>query len=211
MQKKNFSILHATIVLTSLVLFDLMTKTWGFSLQSPIRLGIINFTPAKNFGLVFGSFTEFKNLVRVVFFSTFGGYATALFFVILYFLKNKSLFWFKISLTVFISGIIGNVVDKTLLGFVRDFLNLGFPPFQKYAFNFADVYLFIGTVLTIFCIYRYGDELWNEKNNRKGFLINKSYQLTMGLWNVSSALLLVCVTLSLYSYSFLKSYIGSTS
>lgn len=206
MEKKNFTILNATIVLTVLILFDLITKKVGFSLKEPIRLGLINFTPAKNFGLVFGTFTEFKNLVRVVFFSTLGGYAMALFFVILYFLKNKQMFLFKLSLTIFVSGIIGNVVDKTLLGFVRDFLNIGFGPMKAYAFNFADVYLMAGTFMTIFCIYAYGDELWNENSNRKTFLINKPYQLTMGLWNVS-ALLLVCVTLSLYSYSFLKSYI----
>lgn len=198
--------LHATIVLVALILFDLITKKWGFGLQEPIHLGLINFTPAKNFGLVFGTFSEFKNLVRVVFFSTLGGYAMALFFVILYFLKNKPVPWFKLSLTIFVSGIMGNVVDKTLLGFVRDFLNIGIGPLKSYACNFADIYLFIGTLMTIVCIYVFGDELWNERSNRKSFLINKRYQITMGLWNVS-ALLLVCVTLSLYSYSFLKSYI----
>lgn len=210
MKLHPFKIRHAIILLVILVAFDLISKKLGFSLDKTMSLGVIKFIPVKNYGMIFGSFAEFKNLVRVVFFSTLGGYALALFFVILYFLKNKDLFWLKTSLTLFVSGIMGNVIDKTLLGFVRDFINFPFGPFAKYAFNIADVYLLIGTLATIVCIYIYGDELWNDHNNRKSFLINKPYQLTMGFWNVS-ALFLVCATQTLYGYSFLKSYIDPTA
>jgi len=205
-QEKDLNIFWAFIAFDFLVFLDLLTKHLGFSLQDPIHFGIINFIPVKNFGLVFGSFVEFKNLVRVVFFSTTGGYAIALFFVILYFLQNKPLFWLKLSITIFVAGIVGNVVDKTFLGFVRDFLNVGFAPFEKYAFNVADIYLFVGTCMTIFFMHAHGDRIWKANNNRKTFLINKHYQFTLGFWNIA-ALLLVCITLSFYSYSFLKSYI----
>lgn len=206
LNQKKFTLLHATLLFVALVFVDLLTKTIGFSLQDPVYLGLINFVKAKNYGLVFGTFTEFKNLVRVVFFSTLGGYAMALFFVILYFIKNKQVTLFKICLTIFVAGILGNVIDKTLLGYVRDFINIGVGPFRRYAFNVADIYLLLGTICTIYCIFEYTDDLWDDQTQRKTFLINPFYQLSMGLWNVC-ALLLVCVTLSLYSFSFLKSYI----
>jgi signal peptidase II len=205
-REKRFHFGLAVGLLTFLVGLDLITKQWGYNLEEPIRGRLLQIIPVKNFGLIFGSFAQFRELVRVVFFSTLGGYALALYFVLLYFFQNKRVYWLKLGLTVFVAGIMGNVIDKTLLGFVRDFINLPWGPFKSYAFNLADMQLMAGTIITIICIYSYGDELWNENNNRKTYLIDKPYQLTLAFWNVS-AVLLVCTTLSLFSYSFLKSYV----
>lgn len=103
-------------------------------------------------------------------------------------------------------GILGNVIDKTIYGYVRDFINIDIWYFRKYVFNIADILLTWGTIQNIICIFFYADEIFKENTKRKGFLINRQYQLTFAI--------VVCWasdagegTLSLFSYSFLRSYI----
>lgn len=193
------------LVLAGLFL-DLLTKSIFFSLDHDINLGILHFTKHQNFGFIFGAFSNLKNLVRVVFFSTLGGYSIALYVVLLFFFRNKQIFGLKLGLTIFLVGILGNVVDKTLLGFVRDFINIDLWFFKKYVFNIADTFLTWGTIQNIICIFFYSDELFKENTKRKGFLINKHYQFTFATVN-TVGLLLLGMTLSLFSYSFLRSYI----
>lgn len=72
--------------------------------------------------------------------------------VIVYFVINKkfsSSKFFKITLAVLFAGIVGNLIDRILLGGVRDFIYFKFINF--YIFNFADIYLTIGTILL--CVY----------------------------------------------------------
>lgn len=185
---------------------DLLTKSIFFSIDHPIDLWIVHFTQHKNFGFIFGAFSELKNLVRVVFFSTLGGYSIALYVVLLFFFRNKNIFGLKLGLTIFLVGILGNVIDKTMFGYVRDFINIDLWFFKKYVFNLADILLTWGTIQNIICIFFYSDELFKENTKRKGFLINKHYQFTYATVN-TIGLLLLGMTLSLFSYSFLRSYI----
>ncbi len=189
---------------------DLLTKKIFFTFSNDIHLGLLTFTKVRNYGFLFGSFSEQKNLIRVVFFSTLSGYATALYFVLLYFFKNKRIYGLKIGLTVFLVGILGNSIDKTIYGYVRDFINLDLPFLSRYAFNIADVLLIWGTIQNIICIFFYSDDLFKENSKRRTFLINKSYQLTMAFIYVVG-LLMLCLTLSLFSFSFLKSYVDPHS
>ena len=103
-------------------------------------------------------------------------------------------------------GILGNVIDKTIYGYVRDFINIDLWIFKKYVFNIADIFLTWGTIQNIICIFFYADEIFNENTKRKGFLINKHYQFTFATAN-TAGLLMLGLTLSLFSYSFLRSYI----
>lgn len=193
------------LVLIALTL-DLITKSIFFSFSQDAHLGLITFTQHKNFGFIFGAFSDLKNLVRVVFFSTLGGYSVALYVVLLFFFRNKHIFGLKLGLTIFLVGILGNVIDKTLYGYVRDFINLDIIYFRKYVFNIADILLTWGTIQNIICIFFYADEIFKENTKRRGFLINKPYQLTFATAN-TAGLLMLGMTLSLFAYSFLRSYI----
>lgn len=51
---------------------------------------------------------------------------------------------------LFISGIIGNLIDRIIYGYVRDFLSIKY----LFVFNFADVYLFLGFILYLYYEYR---------------------------------------------------------
>ncbi|MEZ4845491.1 MAG: signal peptidase II [Bdellovibrionota bacterium] len=198
---KSFTIKHGLMFLLIGLFVDLFTKSVFFSLTDPIDLGLLHLIQHKNFGFIFGAFSEMKNLVRVVFFSTLGGYSIALYIVLLFFFRNKNIYGLKLGLTVFLVGILGNVIDKTLYGYVRDFINVDLWFFKKYVFNVADIFLTWGTIQNIICIFFYSDEIFKENSKRKGYLINKSYQFTYAAIHVSG-LLMLGMTLSLFSYSF---------
>jgi signal peptidase II len=55
--------------------------------------------------------------------------------------------WTYIAAGFLVGGALGNVVDRVLYGAVADFLNMSCCGFENpYAFNFADVAIFVGAV-----------------------------------------------------------------
>ena len=63
------------------------------------------------------------------------------------FCKNKHILY-SISFSLILGGAIGNLIDRIMLGYVRDFIyvNISIMP---YYFNFADAFLTIGVILFI--------------------------------------------------------------
>ena len=93
LKHKHFSINHGLTLLLLGIFIDLLTKNIFFSLSSPVDLGLIHLVQHKNFGFIFGAFSDLKNLVRVVFFSTLGGYSVALYVVLIFFFSKQKNFW----------------------------------------------------------------------------------------------------------------------
>lgn len=71
----------------------------------------------------------------------------ALVICIFFYVKDKRI---RLPLTFLIAGIIGNSIDRILLGHVRDFINLGFWP----VFNLADSFNVIGVILLIIILWK---------------------------------------------------------
>jgi len=73
---------------------------------------------------------------------------------------------FKFGLVIMMGGIIGNLMDRVLFGYVRDFIYLKSIDFA--VFNIADMAICIGTViLVIFMLFVYKDEDdWIEEIKR---------------------------------------------
>lgn len=57
--------------------------------------------------------------------------------------------WTAISLTLILGGAIGNVVDRTLYGYVIDFLDVYYNSWHWPAFNIADSAITVGAVILI--------------------------------------------------------------
>jgi signal peptidase II len=55
-----------------------------------------------------------------------------------------------IALALIVSGALGNLIDRLMLGAVRDFLNVGIGPLRTGIFNVADVAVMMGVVL--YCV-----------------------------------------------------------
>ncbi len=64
-----------------------------------------------------------------------------------------------------LGGILGNLLDRIFLGYVKDFLSFNIFQYHYPIFNFADVFIVIGTVLLIFAVFKGEDK--NETNQSK--------------------------------------------
>lgn len=111
-----------------LVLLDQITK---FYLAS-----------SSNYGAAFGILQGWKWLFVVVSFLVLG---------LVYYYKDKVQGYGYYGLVLLFSGVIGNLADRLLYGYVRDFIDLGFFP----SFNLADAYNTIGVVILVIYFWRH--------------------------------------------------------
>ncbi len=66
-----------------------------------------------------------------------------------------------------LGGIVGNLMDRVFLGYVRDFLSFRFWNYQYPIFNFADTFIVIGVLLLIIAIVKGEDEHERIDSKRK--------------------------------------------
>lgn len=86
-------------------------------------------------------------------------------FIFAHFTKNKNAL-FCLSFGLMIGGAIGNLVDRVMLGYVRDFIFLDFWPSFP-VFNIADSCLCVGAVLiAIYIIFCSGVKKENKQWNK---------------------------------------------
>ena len=67
--------------------------------------------------------------------------------ICIYYYKNKNL---RLPLNFLIAGIIGNLIDRIFLGYVRDFIDLRIWP----VFNLADSFNVIGVIILIYISFK---------------------------------------------------------
>lgn len=80
------------------------------------------------------------------------------------FLKNRELKQSEVIVyALLISGIIGNLIDRTFRGYVVDYLAFTLFHYDCPIFNFADICIVISTIWIIYFIAK---EEYYEKNNR---------------------------------------------
>ncbi len=86
--------------------------------------------------------------------------------VILFLYQNK----FKnnmrniISFSMIYGGIIGNLLNRIIYGYVIDFLDFNILGWDFPIFNIADIFIVVGVILLIYSIYKKDDE--NEVSSR---------------------------------------------
>ena len=140
--------IYLAIVLI-LVTFDYIIKT---KIKTIMQLGdsidvIKNFfsiTYVQNTGAAFGMFKNQKILFLIV------GIVAIL--ILLYLFSKTDNKIVKISISMVISGAIGNIIDRLLYGFVVDMFD--FHAIWSYVFNFADVCVVLGVALLSFSILK---------------------------------------------------------
>ncbi len=104
----------------------------------------ISFSYSENTGATFGSFTG-KTGALIAF--TAVGLSILLFYLIFNKKENK---FFRVLLVLILAGGLGNLYDRIVFGYVRDFINFDFWP-NFATFNVADSFLTVATIL--FAIY----------------------------------------------------------
>lgn len=76
----------------------------------------------------------------------------------------KESIWKSISFTMLYAGIIGNLLDRTIFHYVKDFLKFTIFGYEYPVFNFADIFIVVGAILLIVAAWK-GDI--DERNKRR--------------------------------------------
>jgi signal peptidase II len=200
MKKREWLIVILPLLATWFV--DRITKQWAAGLTEIQSFGFMHFILHHNHGAMLGLFSDLPSVLRIVSLSTGGAFLLCTYALIQYLLPIKSLI-LRSGLSILIGGIIGNVTDRIIWGYVVDFLVIGSPSLSSPAFNLADALQWVGYGLIVYAIIREGQLLWPENNARKQYWVNMSFQLKYCFMLMAVGLSLTLISL-VFSYTYLR-------
>ncbi|HEY8272101.1 MAG TPA: signal peptidase II, partial [Pseudobdellovibrionaceae bacterium] len=200
MRKRDWFLVTLPLVITWLV--DRVSKIATTGLQGTVTHGPVSFILHHNHGAMLGLFSDLPAVLRIVSLSTGGAFLLCSYVIVQYLLPIRSL-TLRSGLSILLGGILGNVADRIIYGYVIDFIVLGSPSLSSPAFNLADALQWVGYGMIIFAIVREGDLLWPEHNARRQYWINRKFQLKYCLILMAVGLSLTMVSL-VFSYTYLR-------
>ena len=200
MRKRDWLLVTLPLILTWLI--DRVTKIAASNMPGSSTHGPVSFILHHNHGAMLGLFSDLPAVLRIVSLSTGGAFLICSYAIIQYLLPIRSLV-LRSGLSILLGGILGNVADRIIYGYVIDFIVLGSPSLSSPAFNMADALQWVGYGLIVFAIIREGDLLWPENNARKVYWINKKFQLKYCLVLMAVGLSLTLISL-VFSYTYLR-------
>lgn len=160
-----------------------------------------------NKGFIFGTYSKVPYTLRVTTLCTLFAFLLLGHFILVYILPNK-LNSLKYSLSIFLGGVFGNVIDKTIRAQTIDFIPLPLGNF-KLVFNLADVAQWVGFILITFFILKKEKILWFEGNQRSTYLVRPKEQILfaskLALATLFSSFMLGLFCFS-YFYTLLEQY-----
>jgi len=119
----------------------LVNKSLSLNQSLPVIRGVLNITLVHNKGAAFGLLKDQLPLFIIV--SIF-----AVLLIVLNLKGHKGINLYSLSLTLILSGALGNLIDRALFGYVIDFLDFRIWP----VFNVADSAITIGAILLAYDI-----------------------------------------------------------
>ena len=140
------------LIAAALVALDQFTKVWAvntFPLGGPsVPLGLgFHFTYTQNTGAAFGILQRGPTATLLL-----GVLSAAVALGILIYLLRRAHTLSRLQLSAFtliLAGAVGNMIDRFMLGYVRDFIHFYLPNFNFPVFNVADSCVVIGAGLLI--------------------------------------------------------------
>ena len=130
---------------------DQLSKIWviqNFSLgESVSLLPVFNFTYARNYGAAFSFLGDAGGWQR--WFFTLIAVVVSIVLAVWLSRLAKTQLKLSLALSLIISGAIGNLIDRSLYGYVVDFLHVFYQSWHYPIFNIADCAISIGAVLLI--------------------------------------------------------------
>lgn len=200
MKKKNWLLILTPFILS--ILIDQGTKLWALQLKEVFTYPLVTFQLNLNQGLVLGLFSDLPKVLRVVTLSTGGSFLFFLYLIFQYIITSRAI-RLRMGMSLFMGGVLGNVIDRIRMGFVVDFVKIGPPQFQTAIFNLADLFQIAGFILIIYAFIKEGEQLWPDNEERKSFWINKKFQLKYSLILTCAGLCLSGITL-IFCYTYLS-------
>lgn len=190
------------LILLGTVLFDQITKRWASGLTSEQTYGLFKLVLVHNQGAMLGLFSDLPAVLRIVTLSTSGIFILCLYSLIQYLIPKK-LFGLRVSLSVLVGGIIGNVLDRIFYGYVIDFMAIQVKQWHSPIWNVADIIQWIGYILMIYFLIKNSEQLWPDQNERKTFWVNKKFQIKHSVFFAVTGLFLTLISV-VFSYTYLK-------
>ncbi len=174
MRKRDW--LYIILPLISVWTIDRITKIWASGLEGFHDFGIVGFALHHNHGAMLGLFSSLPPVLRIVSLSTGGAFLVFSYIIIQFLLPIKSI-PLRSGMSMLLGGIIGNVTDRILYGYVVDFLVFKLGDNISPVMNLADVLQWFGYGLIVYALFKESKLLWPEQNLRKSYWINPKYQL----------------------------------
>lgn len=138
----------------------LVNTSLGLGESMTIIPSFLNFTYVRNTGAAW-SILEGNRIFLII--VSIVAIALVYFFMI----KDKKIDKIEeIGYGVLLGGIVGNLIDRTIFGYVIDFLHFTFGNYQFPVFNIADIGIVIGTCIIVFIMVK-EDFYGNNSNTRK--------------------------------------------
>lgn len=154
-----------------------------------------------NRGFIMGLFAGSPDELRVVALGSLGALLFTVYLLLLYILPQRALS-FKIAVSTLMGGLIGNVMDKLSIGTTRDFIPFSVGAFH-YVFNLADVFLWLGTLVVVWIIFRKDYLLWYDKTSRRRIFVYPGEQLALAA-QVTLITFNSCLLLGIFSFTVIK-------
>lgn len=146
---------------------DQLSKIWvlqNFTLGESIQLlPVFNFTYARNYGAAFSFLGDAGGWQRWLF-TAIAIVVTCVLSVWLSRLKPTQL-KLSLALVLIIAGAIGNLIDRSLYGYVVDFLHVYYQQWHYPVFNIADCAITIGAGLLIWDSFTSDEEAAKTRTN----------------------------------------------
>lgn len=200
MKRTEWLIVTLPLLLTWAV--DRLTKMWAEELSGHISYGWLHFYLHHNHGAMLGLFSDLPPILRIVSLSTGGAFLVCTYVLIQYLLPIKSL-RLRCGMSILLGGILGNVTDRVLYGYVTDFILIGNESWLSPAFNPADALQWIGYGLIVVALFRENEILWPKHNARKTYWVNRKFQMKYSLILLTAGLGISLVGL-VFSYTYLR-------
>ena len=136
----------------AVIALDIVTKVWaverfmyGPALQ--IIPGFLQFTYAENYGAAFSFLADAGGWQRWF----FGAVALIFSAVVIVWISRLSPAkrWEPTALALILGGALGNLWDRVVLGYVRDFISVYYGNWHFPVFNVADVAISVGAVMLV--------------------------------------------------------------
>ena len=146
---------HVVLFLTALLVVaaDQLSKTWIRSYpQGHLihKVGFLQITHIRNTGAVFGVFQGQSLALTIVALVGIAAILLLVFYAYRHFPPLTSI-PNRIALGLILGGTVGNLIDRLSLGYVTDFIDVGFWP----AFNVADPSIIVGVIIIAYSLLRY--------------------------------------------------------
>jgi len=140
-----------------IVLFDQASKYLVLYFKPAISLGVLKIHLIKNTGAGFGILKNQTGLLLLI------SFVVAL-SIIFFYKKIPSDKFSQVFFSLFLAGTVGNLLDRLILRYVIDFIDLGFWP----AFNIADSVISVAAIgLIIYYVYEEYQDFLKRKFEKK--------------------------------------------